>query len=98
MPKITVHGGPSNADEPIERPGEGVFFQEAPDGAEGKEVRPSVGTSSSTSSPKTEQSSDSSETARPKPARTTGSRSKADQEDNSTAPAATSSGRETATR
>jgi hypothetical protein len=30
MPKITVHGGPSNRHEPQPRPGEGVFFQPPP--------------------------------------------------------------------
>jgi len=68
MPKITVHGGPTNAAEAIPRPGEGAFFQNAsepesavtvdPDsdsGTEGGE-QPSPGNSSSPSSPRTEKS------------------------------------------
>jgi hypothetical protein len=63
MPKISVHGGATNAAE------------DTADASEGSE-QPSPGTSSSTSSKKDETSPQQSEPAPSRPARTTGNRSK----------------------
>nr|PPQ57143.1 hypothetical protein C5F59_10950 [Streptomyces sp. QL37] len=70
MPKITVHGGATNADAPEPEGGEDV----------------SAGSSSETSSEKESSKPQKSAAARPKPAPKTGNRSAKDQTDSSSAP------------
>lgn len=73
MPKITVHGGPSNAaEQPAEAP---AAEPEAPAEAAGEEES-SPGSSSETSSPRPETSSAPSSPALPRRARTTANPSK----------------------
>ncbi|MFD7794326.1 hypothetical protein [Streptomyces sp. NPDC059759] len=68
MPKITVHGGASNAADPEEQPADA----ESVEGSEDV----SAGSSSSTSSERDSSSPETSEQPSPSPARTTASRSK----------------------
>jgi len=86
MPKITVHGGPSDktlADEPLDVT-EHMAGPAEPVVEGGEESSP--GTSSSTSTETPEQKSEPSSSKTPSRARTTGSRSKKDQTDSSSAP------------
>jgi RNA polymerase subunit RPABC4/transcription elongation factor Spt4 len=77
MPKITRHGGPSNAAEDL--PAEPVG--EAPEGGE----EPSASNSCETSSENSDSTPTTSEPEAPKPARKTASRSKAAQTGSSSA-------------
>ena len=90
VPKITVHGGPSNADAEPEQ----EAVEETAEAEGGEDV--SAGTSSSTSSEKEPTSPEKSETETPSPARTTASRSKKARTANSSA-AGTDGGQETGT-
>lgn len=91
MPKITVHGGPSNAadEQPVSAPA--AESEVTPEQVAGEEES-SPGSSSETSSPKAESSPETSAPGPQKPARTTGSRSRKGRAGSSTAGSAGGSG------
>ncbi len=96
MPKITVHGGPSDKTLPVDEPeaDEAPAVELAPEPEGGEESSP--GSSSSASTETQQPNSEPSSKSSPKPARKTASRSAKGRTENSSAPS-TDGGQETGT-